>query len=107
MKTLRKYICYKRHSNANHQNNQVRFKFPNNFGASIIRGKHSYGGSEGLYELAVIQFDANDDWKIHYNNPVAQGDVRGYLSESEVILLLHQIKNLDTLLDFKQDLLTE
>lgn len=31
----------------------VKIEFPNGFGASIIRSEHSYGGSNGLYELAV------------------------------------------------------
>lgn len=66
-----------------------RIHFENGFGASVVKHDRSYGGTEGLYELAVLFED-----KIHYDNPVAMGDVRGYLTEEEVTELLIQIQNL-------------
>ena len=69
---------------------QCRIQFDNGYGASIVRHNYSYGGKEGLYELAVL--DGNG--KLHYDNPVANGDVRGYLNESEVTELLKQIQEL-------------
>lgn len=66
----------------------VSLEFTNGFGASIIRGPYSYGGPEGSYEMAVLK---NGD--LHYENPVANGDVRGWLSESDVLELLEQISN--------------
>ena len=30
---------------------QVLFRFDNNYGASVIRGPHTYGGYKGLFEL--------------------------------------------------------
>ena len=38
---------------------------------------HSYGGSEGLYEIALLKGD-----KIHYDDEWT--DVRGWLTKSEV-----------------------
>jgi hypothetical protein len=69
---------------------QCRIQFDNGYGASIVRHNYSYGSKEGLYELAVL----DDNGKLHYDNPVANGDVRGYLNESEVTELLKQIQEL-------------
>lgn len=66
-----------------------RIYFDNGYGASVVKHENSYGGKEGLYELAVLY-----DNDIHYDNPVANGDVRGYLTEEEVSELLKQIQNL-------------
>jgi hypothetical protein len=45
---------------------QAKVFFPNGYGASIIRGPHSYGGSRGLYELAVLRGDA-DSFDLDYD----------------------------------------
>jgi hypothetical protein len=66
-----------------------RITFDNGFGASVVSHSFSYGGNQGLYELAVLFED-----EIHYDNPIACGDVRGYLSESDVTELLIQIQQL-------------
>ena len=66
-----------------------RIKFDHGFGASVVRGPHTYGGNEGLYELAVT--DAED--RLTYTTPVTS-DVEGYLTEEDVTKLLEQIQNL-------------
>ena len=66
-----------------------RIKFDNGYGASVVKGPHTYGGNEGLYELAVT--DSNDD--LTYSTPVTN-DVEGYLTEEAVTKLLEQIQNL-------------
>jgi hypothetical protein len=68
---------------------RARIHFDNNFGASVVSHTFSYGGNQGLYELAVL-FDN----EIHYDNPIAGGDVRGYLTEEEINELLIQIQKL-------------
>lgn len=68
---------------------KARIFFDNGYGASVVSHTYSYGGKEGLYELAVL---FNDE--LHYDNPVAGGDVRGYLTEEEVSDLLIQIQQL-------------
>jgi len=65
-------------------------QFPNGYGASIVQGEHTYGGSKGLYELAV--FGKNGE--ITYDTPITD-DVLGYLSEEDVEKTLTEIKNLD------------
>jgi hypothetical protein len=66
-----------------------RIHFENGFGASVVKHDFSYGGKRGLYELAVL-FDN----ELHYDNPVAMGDVRGFLTEEVVTELLLQIQKL-------------
>ena len=65
-----------------------RTMFENGYGVSVIRHKYSYGGADGLYELAVL--DTNGE--IDYDNTVAEGDVHGYLTEDDVTELLKRIQ---------------
>jgi hypothetical protein len=65
-------------------------QFSNGYGASIVQGPHTYGGNNGLYELAVF----GKDGSITYDTPITD-DVLGYLSEQEVEKTLLDIKNLD------------
>lgn len=62
--------------------------FDNGYGASVIKNTFSSGDSVGLYELAVVK-----DGQLHYDNPVANGDVIGWLEEEEVSKLLIEIQN--------------
>ena len=57
----------------------AREDFDNGYGVSVVKGPYTYGGPEGLYELAVWKGD-----DIHYDNEVAKGDVVGHLSEDGV-----------------------
>jgi hypothetical protein len=62
--------------------------FDNGYGASIVKTDRSYGGKEGLYELAVL-FDG----LISYDTPITN-DVIGFLTEDEVTDLLQKIEDL-------------
>lgn len=66
-----------------------RIYFDNGYGASVVSHTFSYGGKSGLYELAVLKDD-----ELHYDNPIANGDVRGFLTEDAVTELLLQIQKL-------------
>ena len=66
-----------------------RIIFDNGYGATVVQGPHSYGGADGLYELAVV--GKNDE--ICYDTPVTS-DVEGYLSETQVTDLLIKIQQL-------------
>jgi hypothetical protein len=61
--------------------------FDNGYGASVVVGPYTYGGEDGLYELAVL--DSNG--KLTYETPITS-DVEGYLTEDEVTKLLEQIQ---------------
>lgn len=65
-------------------------QYPNGYGASIVKGPHTYGSANGLYELAVFGKDGH----ITYDTPITN-DVLGHLSEEEVEKTLLDIKNLD------------
>lgn len=64
-------------------------KFPNGYGASIVCHAGSYGGKDGLFEVAVL--DENDD--ITYDTPITC-DVLGHLDFHEVDSVLFDIRNL-------------
>jgi hypothetical protein len=66
-----------------------RITFENGYGASVVQTFFSYGGEEGLYELAVL--DSNGD--LTYSTPITN-DVLGHLSEDDVTKVLEQIQNL-------------
>lgn len=68
---------------------QVKYLFPNGFGASVVSHAYSYGGASGLWELAVL----GQDGHLNYDTPVTD-DVIGWLDEGEVDALLSQIEAL-------------
>jgi hypothetical protein len=66
-----------------------KYKFPNGYGASVVKHEYSYGGTDGLWELAVL--DSEDE--ITYHTPITQ-DVIGHLSWDNVEKYLQEIKEL-------------
>lgn len=63
--------------------------FPNGRGVSIIRNSYSYGGRDGLFELAVL----DSTGELDYSTPVT-GDVLGYLTVDEVLQAMAQVAEL-------------
>lgn len=86
---MEKYLQLERNVNGGIQK---LYKFDNNFGASVVKHSFSYGGNDGKWELAVIQFDG-DDWGITYDTPITD-DVIGYLSDGGVEEILRHIQAL-------------
>lgn len=92
------------------------YRFENNFGASVIRHSGSYGGNDGLYELAVIIWDPKANitlvetdlysritgWTICYSTPITD-DVIGYLEEDRVNTILSFIEKLNEFGNFSND----
>lgn len=66
--------------------------FKNGYGASIVRGVHSYGGKDGLFEIAVL----DDEGNLVYDTPVTD-DVLGYLDGDGVAEVLEEIMILPSL----------
>lgn len=92
------------------------YRFENNFGASVVRHSGSYGGNDGLYELAVIIWDPKANvtlvktdrynritgWTICYSTPITD-DVIGYLEEDQVNTVLSFIEKLNGSGNFSND----
>lgn len=68
---------------------QRKFRFENGYGASVVRHQYSYGGPEGLFELAVLDRSGH----LTYDTPVTS-DVEGWLTEDAVQSLLAAIEAL-------------
>lgn len=72
-------------------NYQKIYKFDNGYGASVVSHLGSYGGKNGLFEVAVIGKDGDLD----YTTPVTN-NVIGWLDFAGVAEVLEQIKNLSS-----------
>lgn len=68
------------------------FHFENGYGASVIRAPYSYGGPQGLYELAVLR-KRRKYWEITYKTPITH-DVLGNLGYKDVVMALEDISKL-------------
>lgn len=68
---------------------QAKMFFPNGYGASVIKTSFSYGGKNGLYELAVLR-GTEADWHLCYSTPITD-DVLGHLTPGDVTAYLNEI----------------
>ena len=66
---------------------QLVFRFPNGYGASLINSPMSHGN-----EIAVARFDGDncDDWHLDYDTPITR-DVLGHLTLPEIEAALDAI----------------
>ena len=64
---------------------QIKYYFKNGYAASVVMHQYSYGGDEGLFELALMNH--NDD--LIYKEDFE--DVLGYLNFGEVETMLSMI----------------
>ena len=67
--------------------------YPNNYSISVIRHEGSYGGRDGLYELAVGYFTTDNDFVLVYDTPITN-DAIGHLSVTGVVKVANQVKKL-------------
>lgn len=77
------------------------YHFNNGYGASVICHSGSYGGREGLYELAainwpepIVEHDYSHFRIAHVPEIIKTDTVVGWLTESDVEALLEKIKAL-------------
>ncbi len=66
-----------------------RMMFENGFGVSVVSHTYSYGGKDGLFEVAVL----DEDGDLTYNTPVTN-DVVGYLNPDEVTEIMEEVQKL-------------
>lgn len=71
---------------------QTIYKFPNGYGASVIKFKYIYFG----IEIAVLKFYKEGNWDINYATPITN-DVIGGLDEQSRDKVLQQIFDLEKL----------
>lgn len=67
--------------------------FPNGYGVSVVRHSFSYGGNNGLWEIAVLKGNKKN-WHICYSTPITN-DVIGHLSKADVEEYLNKIAELN------------
>ena len=72
---------------------QKLYKFANGYGASVVKGERTYGGDEGLWELAVITFKTSGEYVLDYSTPITE-DVEGHLTDDAVEELLARVESL-------------
>jgi hypothetical protein len=65
-----------------------RTQFDNGYEASVVKSEYTYGGKNGLYELAVFK-----DGEICYDTPITD-DVIGYLRPEDVTDVMAKIQQL-------------
>ena len=68
---------------------KCRMVFENGYGVSVVSHTHSYGGSKGLFEIAVLGKDGD----LTYDTPVTN-DVVGYLNPDEVTEIMEHVQSL-------------
>lgn len=66
-------------------------EFDNGYGLSIVSHEHSYGGNEGLFEIALLDMDK--DGEIIYDPELGFADVVGFLDFSEVAAIIERISS--------------
>ncbi len=64
----------------------------NGYGLSIIRNGFSYGGSHGLFEVAILEGN-EEAYELTYNT-IITSDVLGHLSIEEVFAILKMLETL-------------
>ena len=79
----------------NYVNNGVQHKyaFSNGYGASVVKHDFSYGGKNGLWELAVLDFSVDSEGELCYTSGITD-DVIGHLSWNNVEKYLGEIQQL-------------
>lgn len=87
MNDLAYLLHVKAHSvNELHGGKQLTVQFENGWGASVVRHDYSYGGRDGLWELAVL----DGSGALNYSTDITS-DVIGNQTESEIRTLLLRI----------------
>jgi len=67
----------------------LKLPFANGYVASVVRHDFSYGGKEGLFEVAVMDKNLN----FIYDTPITD-DVVGHLNPDRLVKVLQDISNL-------------
>ena len=77
------------HYSSSFYGKKARMKFNNGYGISVVSNTISYGGDEGLYEIAVL----GNNGELVFDTPITN-DVIGWLSENDVSRIMEEIQQL-------------
>jgi hypothetical protein len=66
-----------------------RMMFENGYGVSVVSHTYSYGGKDGLFEVAVLDKEGDLTYETSVTN-----DVVGYLNPDDVTTIMEQVQNL-------------
>lgn len=72
----------------NHHSERYRVFFNNGFGVSFVRGTYSYGGSENLWEVGILEQTDGGGYGLTYDTPITD-DVLGWQNDADVLAHLH------------------
>lgn len=72
---------------------RARMMFDNGYGVSVVQSDMTYGGKQGLYELAVLDDEEGDPV---YYTPITM-DVLGWLTEDDVTTHMSEVQSLPLL----------
>lgn len=72
---------------------QYKFRFENDYGASVTKHRNSYGHEKDLWELGVLRWFVDDTSHLAYNTKITD-DIKEYLTDKDVRDVLERIKNL-------------
>ncbi len=73
--------------------NRVRVNFKNGYGLSIIRGEYSYGGGDGLFEIAPINKDGELDGRL-FDDDESGDSVLGYCDINKLNHYINKLGNI-------------
>lgn len=95
MSLIKEYNKYIIDFNSINNGMQIVFRFNNNYGISVVSHSFSYGTDDGKFEIAIIEFNSEDDrdWNITYNTHITD-DVLGYQSKGDVMNIVLRTMNL-------------
>jgi len=93
MKAIKDFNKYIIDINAINKGMQIMFRFDNNYGISLVSNGFSYGNSSDEFEIAVIKFDGDNNFKICYSTDITD-DVLGYQTKDDVIEVIEKVINL-------------
>ena len=79
-------------TNKIHDGVQYEYTFPNGYGASVIKHSYSYGGKQGLWEIAPLDQDGDFIGRGVFG---WDDDVQGYLTNGEVNAILEKLQDLE------------
>jgi len=76
--------------------------YSNGYGVSVISNEFSYGGRDGLYEIAIL-IGEEDDYALCYDTPITS-DVLGYLTLEQSTQIIELVQKLPPTTSKKRDI---